>query len=256
MGMVIIDYSNLNKNVSFEKCKPVHSSIAEDNIQSRLLDECWRIAFPRYGFNCGAKYLPLSTVKSGNDIVSNYYFQNALKAQVNPSYFEKYEGDQFIGDDLRVYPLHRTSTIKAKSGILIPRYLLIQKSNIPSLGPLNQFRAVFELKDGEFKGIINLKDEEAKCVSIWDLSSSSSETIYSPSSILHMERVLDKYWPKACFGYWFKYKTIWLFIEFALKDWSANWGGRILNFPIVEQNGSLFWPVRIPETHIKSKYSL
>uniref|UniRef100_A0A381L3R4 BgtE-40003 n=1 Tax=Blumeria graminis f. sp. tritici 96224 TaxID=1268274 RepID=A0A381L3R4_BLUGR len=237
MGIVIKDINHHNNQVSFEKCKPVRRSIAEDNIESRLLDEFWRIAFPRYGFNCGSRYFPLSTVKSGNDLDSNYYFQNILEDKDKLTYFEKYKGDQFIGDNLRLYPLHHSSDSKLGSG------------------PFGFFRVVFDKKDHDFKGIINLIDSEAKCVSVWDLSSPSPDTIYRPSSIFNMERMPDKDWPKTCAGRRFKYKTIWLYIEFALKDWSANWDGRELNFPIVEQNGLNFWPVRIPETNNKSMYN-
>ncbi|CCU83259.1 putative candidate secreted effector protein [Blumeria hordei DH14] len=108
MGMVIIDHAKQNKNVSFKRCNPVRSSIPEGDIESRLLDECWSLAYPICGYKCGSKYFPLSAVKSGNDPDLNYYFQDVLEAKDSRIKFKNYFGDQFIGSDLRVYPLHHS----------------------------------------------------------------------------------------------------------------------------------------------------
>ncbi|VDB94620.1 BgtE-10142 [Blumeria graminis f. sp. tritici] len=238
MGMVIINSKQHNNEVSFGKCKPVRSSNiegnTEGNIESRLLDEYWSLAYPRFGYKCGSKYFPLSMIKSGNDIDTNYYFQSALEAKDRAICFEEYRGDQFIGDDLRLYPLHYSSSSK------------------PGSGSQGHCRVVFDMKSRQFKGIINLKDKEAKCAIVWDLSSASSDTIYSPFSVLNMERMSEMFWPETCFGHRFKYKTIWLYIEFALKQWSTNKGGKVFNFPIVKEDGLRFWPVRTPETHANS----
>ncbi|EPQ65775.1 putative secreted effector protein [Blumeria graminis f. sp. tritici 96224] len=255
MGMVIIKTQQHNYQLSFEKCSPVRSSIAGGNIESRHLDEFWSIAFPIFGFHCGSKYFPLSVVKSGNDLDSNYYFQNVLDAKFRRNEFVEYSGDQFIGSDLRIYPLHHSSSNKAVFGNFISQYWLLQTSNIPSLGSQGNFRVVFDMTNREFKGIINIKDNEVKCVTVWDLSSASPDTIYEPTSILHMENTSNVYWPETCVGHRFKYKTIWLFIEFALKKWPANRNRKKLGFPIIKQNGLRFWPVRIPETKTRSKYS-
>ncbi|VDB94622.1 Bgt-51948 [Blumeria graminis f. sp. tritici] len=111
------------------------------------------------------------------------------------------------------------------------------------------------MEDLKFKGIINIKDAEEKCVTVLDLASASSDAIYSSSSILDLERMPEKIWPDTCFGHKFKYKTMWLYIEFALKKWPVYGDGEKINFPIVDENGLLFWPVRIPETHNNhSKY--
>ncbi|VDB94674.1 Bgt-51638 [Blumeria graminis f. sp. tritici] len=234
MGMVIIKTQYHNHHLSFEKCSPVRSSNAEGNIESRHLDKFWSIAFPRFGFRCGSRYFPLSMVKSGNDLDSNYYFQTVLDAKYRSDEFVEYSGDQFIGSDLRIYPLHHSSTSKQ------------------IFGPHGRYRAVFDMTNREFKGIIDVKDREEKCVTVWDLSSASPDTVYKPTSILHTERMPDKYWPATCVGTRFKYKTIWLFIEFALKKWPANGNHKKFNFPILNENGSQFWPVRIPETQTRS----
>ncbi|CCU75031.1 putative candidate secreted effector protein [Blumeria hordei DH14] len=230
MGVVIIDHAKHSKNISFKRCNPVHSSIPEGNTESRLLDEFWSLAYPIHGYKCGSKYFPQSTVKSGNDLDSNYYFQKALETIESPIKFKKYRGDQFTGSDLRVYPLHHSLSSK------------------PGSGSQGLFRVVFEMKDRKFKGITDLKDG-AKCVTLWDLSSASPDTIYRPSSILNMEGLSEKFWPATCFGHRFKYKTIWLFIEFASKDWSKNRDDMAHNFPIVREDRFLFWPVRNKETH-------
>ncbi|VDB87930.1 BgtE-40004 [Blumeria graminis f. sp. tritici] len=234
IGMVIIDIKHHNNHISFEKCKPVRSSFSQGNVESNPLDESWSEACDNYGFNCDSKYFPLSMIKSGNGLDSPYYFQTALDVKGRFKNFEKYIGGQFIGDDLRLYPLHHSSSSALGSGAQ------------------GFFRVVFDKKNREFKGITNARNMETKCVPVWDLSSASSDTIYSPSSVFNTERIYDKDWPETCFGQRFKYKTIWLFIEFALKEWSTNESGKKLNFPIVKGNKFRFWPVRRPETHDNS----
>ncbi|SZF00658.1 unnamed protein product [Blumeria hordei] len=107
------------------------------------------------------------------------------------------------------------------------------------------------MQNHEFKGLTNISDKGMKCVTVWDLSSAPLDTIYSPSSILHMEKIPHTYWPEACVGYKFKYKTIWLYIELVLKTWSEIGDSKKLNFPIVNYAGFLFWPLRLPETHTR-----
>ncbi|CAD6505995.1 BgTH12-06927 [Blumeria graminis f. sp. triticale] len=93
MGMVIINSKQHNSQVSIEKCKPVRSSNTEGNNESRILDEYWSLACPILGYKCGLKYIPKSMIKSGDDSDSNYYFQNALEANIRPDTFEKYSGN-------------------------------------------------------------------------------------------------------------------------------------------------------------------
>ncbi|VDB94652.1 Bgt-51941 [Blumeria graminis f. sp. tritici] len=108
------------------------------------------------------------------------------------------------------------------------------------------------MSSSEVLGIINVVDENEKCVTLWDLSSTSSEAIYSPSSILDLDRVQDSIWPETCFGHEIKTKTMWLYLEFAMKNWKSKYNGRKLNFPIVNQKAIWLWPMRTPETHIKT----
>ncbi|CAD6506030.1 BgTH12-06962 [Blumeria graminis f. sp. triticale] len=166
MGMVVIVHDDDKNKVSFEKCKPVRSSVAEEDFTSSLLDEYWSLAYPTNGFRCGSKYFPLSIVKSGNDPNSDYYFKNALAAKSRRAYFGKYSGDQFIGSDLRTYPLHHSSTSEQ------------------ICGPHGRFRAVFDMTNREFKGIIDVKAKDVKCVC---LGSTIGFTRYNLQPIFYLK---------------------------------------------------------------------
>ncbi|CCU75032.1 putative candidate secreted effector protein [Blumeria hordei DH14] len=227
IGVVTTDTKQFGSQLSFAKCNPVRSSDPEGNAESRHLDEFWSLAYPIFGFNCGWKFLPLSMVKSGNGHYSNYYFQNAIRDKKMHKYFDKYNGVEFIGDDLQVYPLHLSSSSKPSSN--------------------GKFRVVFDAKNLDFKGLTNINDQRMKCVTVWDLSSAPLDTIYSPSSILNMDGMADNYWPQTCFRQKIKEKVMWLFIEFALKNWSEVANHREPYFANVNHNELRLWPIRIPE---------
>ncbi|CCU75011.1 putative effector protein [Blumeria hordei DH14] len=150
--------------------------------------------------------------------------------------FKKYTGDEFTGVDLYWYPFQQGTSEK------------------PTSGRPGKYRAVFDMSNGEIKGIINIKERNEKCVTVWDVSSISSNNIYVSSSTLNLDRFRDSIWPQACFGHKFKSKIIWLYLELAIKYWMSASNGNNLNLPIENQNLNDFLLLRPEETKKDSTY--
>ncbi|EPQ63960.1 BgtE-5613 [Blumeria graminis f. sp. tritici] len=216
MGMVIVNSQDQDQKVSFEKCSPVHRSLEEGNDERRILNESGSITISRLGYGCGFGVIPESTVYNIKELISSGYFRHRLEGREKLASLEKYTDDKFVGVNLYSYPVRRKSSCKITHGMP------------------GKFRVVFDMSSSEIKGVISIKDKD-KCETLWDLSSTSSETIYSPSSILDLDRVQDSIWPETCFGHEIKTKTIWLYLEFAMKNWKSKFNGRKLNFPIVKK---------------------
>ncbi|VDB94684.1 BgtE-5561 [Blumeria graminis f. sp. tritici] len=233
MGLVMIKPKETGQKISFERCNPVRKSLEEDNAEKSSLNQWWNLVHPAFGYKCGLKFFPESSVnklKEPDWIASFPKRRSRSKKAID----KKYTGDEFSGDDLYWYPVHH------------------KLSRDPASGSPGVFRAVFDMSNHEFKGIINTINRNEKCVTVWDLSSIRSENIYTPSSVLNLERIKDSYWPETCFGHRILSKTIWLYLEFALKDWESAFYGRIPNFPIIKKKVIRLWPIRTPENHDNS----
>ncbi|VDB94625.1 BgtE-20109 [Blumeria graminis f. sp. tritici] len=234
MGVMIINSKIQGHNISFEKCNPVRRSLQEEDDEENFLNQNWSVTRPTFGYSCGLKFISVSTVDRLVGLISNKYFRQRSTGRAKFANLDKFMGDEFLGDDLYTFPVHQTLTDKITYG---------------APGP---FRVVFDMKNSELKGIINLEDRNEKCVTLWDLSSTSSGITYSPSSALNLETMQESYWHDTCFGYRFKTKTILLYLEFALKEWKSKFNDRKLNFPHLLWKVVKLWPLRIPEGHDNS----
>ncbi|CCU74228.1 putative candidate secreted effector protein, partial [Blumeria hordei DH14] len=119
----------------------------------------------------------------------------------------------------------------------------------PMIGPARRFRVVIDLSNGECKGIIDVEERNKKCVTVWDLSSISSNNIYISSSTLNLDKVGDSHWPQTCFGHKLKSKIMWLYLEFALKYWMSTLNGNNPNLPVTSQKFIRSWFIRPEETN-------
>ncbi|CCU75027.1 CSEP0243 putative effector protein [Blumeria hordei DH14] len=234
MGMVMINSALPDQKIIFEKCNPVRRYLKEEDDEENFLNQNWSVTRPTFGYSCGLKFISGSTVDGLMKIASNNHFIRRSTRGVKLVGFEKFMGDEFLGDDLYSFPVHQGLTDKVTHG---------------APGP---FRIIFEMKDYEFKGIINLENRNEKCVTLWDLSSTSLSIAYSPSSVLNLEATQESYWHDTCFGHKFKTKTVLLYLEFALKEWKSKLEGRKLNFPYLLGNVVKLWPMRTPEVHDKT----
>ncbi|EPQ63800.1 BgtE-6023 [Blumeria graminis f. sp. tritici] len=230
MGMVIVNPKERKKKVTFEKCNPVRRFIEEASNELQISDENLGMSRPVLGFKCGLKVVPWSNIDRITEFFSDDSFRKRLKEKNYLANLKKYTGDDFVGVDLYYFPVHK------------------KLSNRITFVTTSQFWLVFDMSNNKFKGIVNLHDRNDKCVALWDLSSTSSDNIYVPSSILNLDRMPDKYWPETCSGHKIKSKTIWLYLEFALKNWKSRLHGRQLNFPLVKNRIIKLWPMRFPET--------
>ncbi|CCU75010.1 CSEP0003 putative effector protein [Blumeria hordei DH14] len=173
MGIVVISFQKPSHKISYNKCIPVRRSLEENNEEQTLLNEYWGLANPTFGYSCGSKFFPKSIVDKilGPDWNTNY--QQRLSRQHKLPSFKKYTGDEFTGVDLYWYPFQQGTSEK------------------PCSGRPGKYRAVFDMSNGEIKGIINIKEKNEKCVTVWDVSSISSNNIYVSSSTLNLDRVRD-----------------------------------------------------------------
>ncbi|CCU82086.1 putative candidate secreted effector protein [Blumeria hordei DH14] len=162
---------------------------------------------------------------------STKYYQQRLTRNYKLSCLIKYTGDEFSGVDLYWYPMHQ------KLSDTCP-------ADLPG-----RFRVVFDLSNSEFKGIIDLKERNKKCGTVWDLSSMSSNNIYISSSTLNLDRFGDSYWPHSCFGHKLKSKIMWLYLEFAVKYSMSNLNGSNPNLPLTSQESIHSWFIRPGETN-------
>ncbi|CCU75023.1 putative candidate secreted effector protein [Blumeria hordei DH14] len=236
MGIVLITSKKPLQKISYNKCIPVRRSLEENNDEQTMLNECWSLANPTFGYNCGLKFFPKSILDNilGPDWNTNYQQRLSRKHKI-PS-LQKYTGDEFSGIDLYWYPFQQGITEK------------------PSSGRPGKYRAVFDMSNGEFKGIINIKERNEKCVTVWDVSSISSNNIYISSSTLNLDGVRDSIWPQTCFGHKFKSKIIWLYLELALKNWMSTSNRTSPNLPIKNQTLKDFLLLRPEETNKDSTY--
>ncbi|SZF03290.1 unnamed protein product [Blumeria hordei] len=230
MGMVIVSPKGRKNKVIFQKCKPVRRSKENASNELQISDENWGMSRPVLGFKCGLKVVSWSQIERIMQFFSNDSFRERLKEHNRLTNLEKYTGDEFIGVDLYSFPVHKklTNRITFATNSLI--YL------------------VFDMSNNKFKGITNLDDRKGKCVALRDLSFTSSDNIYIPSSVLNLDRMPDKYWPETCMEFRIKSKTMWLYLEFALKNWKSSLHGRQVNYPLVKSKVLQFWPMRFPET--------
>ncbi|CCU75559.1 CSEP0331 putative effector protein [Blumeria hordei DH14] len=232
MGMVIVISKYQDQEVTYEKCSPTHRSLEEGNAERRKLNENSIITRPRLGYGCGLGVISESTVYEIMRLASTDYFRQRLEGRGKLAHLEKYTGDKFVGVNLYSFPVRRKTYSKVTSG------------------RPGRFRVIFDMASSEVLGIIDVVEANEICATLWDLSSTLPETIYSPSSILDLDRVPDTFWPEACFGRHIKTKTMWLYLEFAMKNWKSNFNSRALSFPILKQKIIRLWPMRIPETNI------
>ncbi|CCU83221.1 CSEP0270 putative effector protein [Blumeria hordei DH14] len=236
IGIVVISLEKPSHKISYNKCKPVRRSLEEDNEEQTLLNERWGLANPTFGYNCGSKFFPKSIVDKIFARNSSRFCKKRLSGKHKLSCLEKYSGDEFSGVDLYWYPMHQKLTYKCSSG------------------PPGRFRVVFDISNGEFKGIIDVEERNKKCVTVWDVSSISSKNIYISSSTLDLDRFPDSYWPESCFGHMLKSKLIWLYLEFALKDLMSTFNGSNPNLPIGNQKLRHYWLLRPEETNKDSSH--
>ncbi|CCU75037.1 putative candidate secreted effector protein [Blumeria hordei DH14] len=234
MGMVMINSALPDQKISFEKCNPVRRYLQENDDEEIFVNQNWSVTRPTFGYSCGLKFISRSTVDGLMKIASKRKFLRRPNGRAQLANFEKFMGDEFLGDDLYSFPVHQGSTEKITFG---------------APGP---FRIIFDMKNHEFKGIINIENRNEKCVTLWDLSSTSLSIAYSPSSVLNLEATQESYWHDTCFGHKFKTKTVLLYLEFALKEWKSKLEGRKLNFPYLLENDVKLWPMRTPEVHDKT----
>ncbi|CCU75016.1 putative effector protein, partial [Blumeria hordei DH14] len=231
LGIVVISFQKLSHRISYIKCIPVRRSLEENNEEQTLLNEYWGLANPTFGYNCGLKFFPKSIVDTMTGPNLTKYYQQRLSGRHDFSFLQKYTGNEFSGVDLYLDPMHQKLTDKYSSG------------------PSGRFRVVFDISNGEFKGIINVEERNKKCVTVWDVSSISSNSIYISSSTLNLDGFRDSYWPKSCLGHWLKAKLIWLYLEFALKDLMSTLNGSNPNLLIRNQKFRHFWLLRPEETN-------
>ncbi|SZF05074.1 unnamed protein product [Blumeria hordei] len=224
IGVLVENYNSLSKETNYEKCNPLRMSVEEDSIQNSYLNELWDIAFPTLGFNCGSNFFSVLTVNSIMNLLQNS--RDPDRRDRNSAYLRKYTGTDFKGVNLYSYPMRKSVSNKVASG---------------QPGP---FRIIFDMNNYEFKGIINVEDSRVKFKTVWDLSSIPPHMIYSPSSVLNLEREPDNCWPETCLGRKFKAKAIWLYLEFVMKKWPSHMNGRKLNFPILIDEVLQLWPIR------------
>ncbi|CCU74257.1 putative candidate secreted effector protein [Blumeria hordei DH14] len=236
IGIVVISFKRSAHRISYEKCIPVRRSLEEDNEEQTLLNECWGLANPSFGYSCGSKFFPKSLVDKMIGPNSTRYYQERLSGKHKISCLQKYTGDEFSGVDLYWYPMHQKPSYKYTSG------------------PTGRFRFVFDMSNSEFKGIIDVGEGNKKCGTVWDVSSISLNNIYISSSTLNLDRFRDSYWPESCFGHKLKAKIIWLYLEFALKNWMSTLNGSHPNLPVENQNFKDFVLLRSEETYNESTY--
>ncbi|CCU74235.1 putative candidate secreted effector protein [Blumeria hordei DH14] len=231
MGIVVISFQKPSHKISYNKCIPVRRSLEENNKGQSLLNECWGLATPTFGYNCGSKFFPKSILDKmiGPDAIKNY--QQRLSGRNKLSCLIKYTGDEFSGVDLYWYPLHQKLSDKRLAG------------------PSSRFRVVFDISNSEFKGIIDVENRNKKCVTVWDVSSISSNNIYISSSTLNLDKVGDGHWPQTCFGHKLKSKIMWLYLEFALKYWMSTLNESNPNLPLTSQKFIYSWFIRPGETN-------
>ncbi|CCU75028.1 putative candidate secreted effector protein, partial [Blumeria hordei DH14] len=236
MGIVMITSKKPAHKISYKKCIPVRRYLEENNEEQTLSNKRWGLANPTFGYNCGEKFFPKSMLNSivGPDTIR--YHQQRLSGKFKLHSLQKYSGDEFGGVDLYCYPVQQRISEK------------------PSSGPPGKYRAVFDMSNGEFKGIINLKERNEKCVTVWDVSSISSNNIYISPSTLDLDRVQDSIWPQTCFGHKFKTKIIWLYLELALKNRMPTLNESNPNLPIEDQALRDILLLRPEETKKDSKY--
>ncbi|CCU75012.1 putative candidate secreted effector protein [Blumeria hordei DH14] len=231
MGIVMISFEKPAHKISYNKCIPVRRSLEENNEEQTLLNECWGLATPTFGYNCGLKFFPKSILDKIIGPDATKYFKKRLSRKYKISCLIKYTGDEFSGVDLYWFHLHH----KLSDNCLA--------------GPPSRFRVVFDLSNNEFKGIIDVEDGNKKCVTVWDVSSISSNNIYISSSTLNLDKVGDSHWPESCFGHKLKAKIIWLYLEFALKYWMSTLDGSNPNLPPTKQRFIRSWFFRPEETN-------
>ncbi|CCU75007.1 putative candidate secreted effector protein [Blumeria hordei DH14] len=217
MGIVVISFAKPSHKISYDKCIPVRRSLEGNNEEQSLSNESWGSSNPTLGYNCGLKFFPKSKVDKMIGPKSTKYYQQRLSGKHKLSCITKYTGDEFSGVDLYWYPIHKKLSDKCSSG------------------PPRRFRVVFDLSNSEFKGIIDVEERNKKCVTVWDLSSISSNNIYISSSTLNLDKVGDSHWPETCFGHKLKSKIMWLYLEFALKYWMSTLNGNNPNLPQTSQ---------------------
>ncbi|VDB94631.1 BgtE-5553 [Blumeria graminis f. sp. tritici] len=234
MGVVTKKPKVPNQKTSFERCNPVRRFFERDTDDQATLNERLTATYSTFGYHCGSKFFPESVVKWIKGPELSIYFQQRLSGKYKLCNLEKFTGDEFRGADLYWYPVHHKISHRAATG------------------PPGKFRAVFDMSNSEFKGIINIEDRKEKCAPVRDLSSTSSHEIYRPSSLSNFERIQDSYWPQTCLGHKFKSKTILLYLEFALKNWVNALNGRKPYFPLVEDLVINLWLIRTPENHDNS----
>ncbi|CCU75002.1 putative candidate secreted effector protein [Blumeria hordei DH14] len=231
MGIVVISFEKPSHKIGYKKCVPVRRSLEENNEEQTMLNECWALANPTYGYNCGSKFIPQFKVDKMMGPNSSTYYKNRLDAKHKLSCVTRYTGDEFSGVDLYWFPLQHKLSRKCLAG------------------PPSRFRVVLDMNNSEFKGIIDVEERNKKCVTVWDVSSISSNNIYISSSTLNLDRVGDRYWPESCFGHKLKSKIMWLYLEFALKYWMSNLNGSNPNLPLTNQKFIHSWLIRLEETN-------
>ncbi|CAD6506006.1 BgTH12-06938 [Blumeria graminis f. sp. triticale] len=216
MGIIMITSGRQQQRFRFNKCSPVRRSLEESNEEQILLNEYWSIAYASFGYSCGMDFFPVSMVNKilGRD--AKIYYEQRLSGKHKLASLKEYKGDQFSGVNLYWYPMHQ------------------KISNTLTSGPPGKFRIVFDLSNGEFKGILNI-EEGKKCVLVWNLSSIPPNKIYISSSNLNLER--------------FKSKTIWLYLEFALKHWMQTFNEIEPKVTRTKQKLIRFWQVRPEEAN-------
>ncbi|CCU83249.1 putative candidate secreted effector protein [Blumeria hordei DH14] len=237
MGIVVISFQKPSHKISYNKCIPVRRSLEGNNEEQTLSNESWGLGNPTFGYNCGSKFFPKFKVDKMIGPESTKYYQQRLTRNYKLSCLIKYTGDEFSGVDLYWYPMHQ------KLSDTCP-------ADLPG-----RFRVVFDLSNSEFKGIIDLKERNKKCGTVWDLSSMSSNNIYISSSTLNLDRFGDSYWPHSCFGHKLKSKIMWLYLEFAVKYSMSNLNGSNPNLPLTSQESIHSWFIRPGETNKDCKYS-
>ncbi|CCU83244.1 putative effector protein, partial [Blumeria hordei DH14] len=158
MGIVVISFEKPSHKIRYNKCIPVRRSLEGINEEQSLSNESWGSSNPTLGYNCGLKFFPKSKVDkmTGPDLTT--YYQHILRGKDKHSCLTKYTGDEFSGVDLYWFPFLQKISDKCFAGIC----------------PARRFRVVFDLSNGEFKGIIDVEERNKKCVTVWDLSSISS----------------------------------------------------------------------------------
>ncbi|CCU75000.1 putative candidate secreted effector protein [Blumeria hordei DH14] len=231
MGIVVIYFEKPSHKISYNKCKPVRRSLEESNEEQILSSESRGQGNPTLGYNCGSKFFPKFKVDNMIGPESTKYYQKMLSGKYKHSCLTKYTGDEFSGVDLYWYPMQQ------KLSDTCP-------ADLPC-----RYRVVFDLSNSEFKGIIDVKERNKKCVMVWDVSSISSNNIYISSSTLNLDSVRDRYWPESCFGHKLKEKIIWLYLEFALKYWMSTLNGSNPNLPLTSQESIHSWFIRPEETN-------